>query len=374
MAVKAILPTTNLEYSDVRDTLNANGGSVNNNMSSLFKEAANINMWSKNKPESYNKTFDLTQEDRIKNSFGLSFELVDGFYKWVYTLPTGGESSPYRLGDFRGYQKDQISGMALKSKTFSKDIFKDKTPLIINVEDDINKITPYDMKDTVLKDKQLMLMVISKTSPSNTSKIIDINKRELSFQLTHDDLTQLGSGVFSLDMQGYKNGVTSNICPNELGRGELTITANTGIKCVTFPDQVSVKTEASGQSIPISEYYAPQGSKILNLDYKNLYFVNMGLVSSDGIIMSQNNIFVDFWWDEKNAKVRLYEGENIGNWSGVNSDPELTCRNEDMPAFTTDIQPSAYVDIKLVYLHTDGRYYDITPSVKIRIKRDYGSN
>ena len=31
-----ILPTENLEYQDVRDTLASSGGSVNNTMSSLF--------------------------------------------------------------------------------------------------------------------------------------------------------------------------------------------------------------------------------------------------------------------------------------------------------------------------------------------------
>ena len=35
-----ILPTTNLKYDDIRDTLNSAGGSVDNDVASAFKESA----------------------------------------------------------------------------------------------------------------------------------------------------------------------------------------------------------------------------------------------------------------------------------------------------------------------------------------------
>ena len=44
MAVYSILPTTNLKAEDIRDTLNANGGSVNNELTTFFNTS--INIWS----------------------------------------------------------------------------------------------------------------------------------------------------------------------------------------------------------------------------------------------------------------------------------------------------------------------------------------
>ena len=50
MAVYDILPTQNLKWDDVRDTLNANNGSVTNVAETAFKATANINMFAKYKP------------------------------------------------------------------------------------------------------------------------------------------------------------------------------------------------------------------------------------------------------------------------------------------------------------------------------------
>lgn len=106
------LPTTNLKYDDVRDTLNANGGSVNNTMSSLFQTAANINKWSKYKPVPFPQNFTDNYPNWYKGGkgdCGLSL-VTSGNVRdsanagsWSYTLPVGGASEPFRLGDFRGY-------------------------------------------------------------------------------------------------------------------------------------------------------------------------------------------------------------------------------------------------------------------------------
>lgn len=50
MAVYEILPATNLKWDDIRDTLNANGGNVNNMAITAFQSGANIQRWAKYKP------------------------------------------------------------------------------------------------------------------------------------------------------------------------------------------------------------------------------------------------------------------------------------------------------------------------------------
>lgn len=142
MAVYDVLPTTNLRDTDIRDTLNANGGSVDDGISYFLAEA-NLNKWARYKPESYKKDFDLTEDERKANRYGLAMssasslfgsgvkptsgnidisEDYNGFlYKlckgtlgqFEYVLPTGTANSPYRLGDFRGYNAKAVNPLPI---------------------------------------------------------------------------------------------------------------------------------------------------------------------------------------------------------------------------------------------------------------------
>lgn len=103
MAVYDVLPTTNLKVDDVADTLRANGGviGVDENgmikLSDLFSEGANINHWSARKP--FASAEDFTETWKC----GFTFDNTFTPKRMVYERPTGGSGSPYRLGDFRGY-------------------------------------------------------------------------------------------------------------------------------------------------------------------------------------------------------------------------------------------------------------------------------
>lgn len=119
MAVYDILPTENLKWDDVRDTLNASGGVVSNVAETAFKATSGINKWSRHKPINHPSQFTLTEaefvganEDKLQGIFyGLKGannlklnELHNANYDYV-ALPHGGSGSPYRLGDFRGYAR-----------------------------------------------------------------------------------------------------------------------------------------------------------------------------------------------------------------------------------------------------------------------------
>ena len=130
-----ILPEKDLHYSDIRDTLAANGGFVNNDVASAFKETANINKWSRHKPvrlavnfcqdfDSSAPNYDADWWKGTSRTFGLKIpylsattRLNDAAYKiinhmpgmppnYTYELPRGGENEPLRIGDFAGYKKD----------------------------------------------------------------------------------------------------------------------------------------------------------------------------------------------------------------------------------------------------------------------------
>lgn len=129
-----ILPSENLKYDDIRDTLNAGGGSVTNDVASAFKGTANINKWSRHKPvrlavnfcqdfDSSAPNYDAEWWKGTSRTFGLKIpylhattRLNDDALKiishapeppnYTYELPTGGENDPLRIGDFAGYKKD----------------------------------------------------------------------------------------------------------------------------------------------------------------------------------------------------------------------------------------------------------------------------
>lgn len=113
MAALNIIPQTNVRAEDIRDTLASHGGTVGNDIASFFKEAAKINKWSFYKPYSYPKDFGITDTEIYSIDCGMTFNVyptpastvaaLNTGTVWRYNLPTGGASSPYRLGDFRGY-------------------------------------------------------------------------------------------------------------------------------------------------------------------------------------------------------------------------------------------------------------------------------
>lgn len=106
----ATIPSTNVNLAtNVRDILNAAGGSVNNNLITFFQTGAKLNKWSRKKPVRHPKLFDLTDAEFKSVNFGLSVPSGSGSaasavaQEYIYQLPTGGTSQPYRLSDFKGY-------------------------------------------------------------------------------------------------------------------------------------------------------------------------------------------------------------------------------------------------------------------------------
>lgn len=100
----------------VREALSETGNDIGRLCSS-----GKINMWAKYKPVQAATPKALTEEQRAAVSYGLDAQPVElqypsgannasifenalnGAYGWSYAKPTGGAQSPYRLGDFKGY-------------------------------------------------------------------------------------------------------------------------------------------------------------------------------------------------------------------------------------------------------------------------------
>lgn len=120
MAVYDIIPIREVRKIDVRDTLNANGGVVDNVLSSMYRAAANIDKWSKKKPTKYYKLIFAKGNEEPKQwqadnglcgfkydsvVFGSTTTLANAHSNgdiYIYEPPIGGDY-PYRLRDFSGY-------------------------------------------------------------------------------------------------------------------------------------------------------------------------------------------------------------------------------------------------------------------------------
>ena len=105
----AALPTTGITTSMVAQAI----GEASNDVGTLCK-SSKVNKWSKWKPVSKSKLTGLTLSDLESVNFGFSIPNADSdegdalSQTWVYNKPTGGSTSPYRLGDFRSYEHNSI--------------------------------------------------------------------------------------------------------------------------------------------------------------------------------------------------------------------------------------------------------------------------
>lgn len=105
MAVREILPFTNLKDADIRDTRNKTGGV--------------LDMWSRFKPVISKKLFYSESEWRQTGYRGADGKcglyiteynpetfkdaVKRGEGSWMYIMPSGGTEAPIRMGDYRGY-------------------------------------------------------------------------------------------------------------------------------------------------------------------------------------------------------------------------------------------------------------------------------
>ena len=115
--------TAPVSVDDVKSLL----GESSNDLATLCK-SSKINVWAKYKPTDYNAAFaddwskgkdgnyglNITVDNRVSswNALVAEYSKPNNGYSNIYKRPSGGATSPYRLGDFRGYNhkaKPEIS-------------------------------------------------------------------------------------------------------------------------------------------------------------------------------------------------------------------------------------------------------------------------
>jgi hypothetical protein len=136
-----------LGTTNITTTLIANTIGVGSNDVGTLCASNKVNKWSKYKPIRLNKLSGVTLDDQINNNF--SFDLDNevstspetaSLKNWAYLKPTGGATSQYRMGDFRGYYHQALPLMNLIDNFSSINIYGYNT-FKIRVSDADNTIS-----------------------------------------------------------------------------------------------------------------------------------------------------------------------------------------------------------------------------------------
>lgn len=111
--------TAPISINDIKNAL----GDGSNDLGTLCK-SSKINMWARFKPVIYPRNFDITDADRASANYGITIpstiDTVAGVFAdnlWAYAKPTGGASSPYRIGDFAGYYNAAVPPIGIVFST-----------------------------------------------------------------------------------------------------------------------------------------------------------------------------------------------------------------------------------------------------------------
>jgi hypothetical protein len=169
------LPTTGISTNLVGTTLGVSTRNVGN-----LCRAASINKWSRYKPIISNKVIPLEELDFHGAKYGMSIpffstaaDLVT-YYRglptevWSYVRPTGGASSPFRIGDFRGYGHE--ANKFYNTQNVPAQVFGTgdvQTGIGAN-----NMTAPYNMNWTILDFANSYFGALAVRSGTNTGHVI----------------------------------------------------------------------------------------------------------------------------------------------------------------------------------------------------------
>lgn len=194
------LPDSNISVAMVKAEL----GAATNVVGQLCIHP-NINKWSRWKPVRHSSITPITQAQLASVNFGLTPPNPSTDYtavmdvKWGYSRPTGGLSSPYRLGDFRNYNKTagaiayvQEKLHIDKSTTTSREITllvnTGGTDFLIGLNDFIGDIGDY-YYGAVIEERTNRYIITSDKTLANYGLSFTLDFTQAPFNLLWEDYT-----------------------------------------------------------------------------------------------------------------------------------------------------------------------------------------
>lgn len=345
-----------------------------------------INIWSKWKPVIVDTPQEITEEQLKAAAYGLQwYQSGDSLtYAIKYNPPKFAENWS-RLTDFIGYNHNAVSGLGWEITSISKDLISDYSDLTLAVENDPNKITIYDLKDTMFSGCRLKLKCLSRagTSLYEYAEVKDIAPN-MSFTIPISVIRALGIGEFSAVLSilpaGYSEGIkvlTNDLCI-------VNVTAETGL-VVNGWGYNTAKLQTNTQAWQAArQYHTGVTTDYLRLSDSNLLIDGITVVNHSGKTFTQEDLKICTQWTDSNGRARqyysyIYDG-NATSWSvedGSATSFVYNIDNSQLPKYTDTTTGYIHVKMFLVFRVNIGGVYSnvrISYVFDLNIARNNGSS
>ena len=237
----AVIPINSINLrDDIGQVLLSAGGNVNVlEPITYFSDAAKINENSRRKPVDYTVMFDMTDADYYACDWGYTITTYPNYTEmknavkngatWAYNRPRGGASSPYRLGDFRGYDTEAQVPFKMEADNGSGVTIGGSLRLSLN--EDLTDIVKWDKfsgyKGTNIKYLNVGIYIaetgyyfpFTDTNQGLTMNDLDWEKLSISVPTTHFSVNKTYTAYMVLTTWDGANGGRTWYLPSETDYG-----------------------------------------------------------------------------------------------------------------------------------------------------------
>lgn len=344
------------------------------------------NIWSKWKPVIVDTPQDITEQQLKASAYGLEwYQSGDSLTYSIRYLPPVGGVDFQRITDFIGYNHTIISGLGWKVTAITKDLISNYSDLTLLVENDSNKITIYDLKDTMFKDCKLQMNCMSRagTSLYTYSEVKDI-AQTMSFTIPISSVKRFGIGEFSAVLRILPSGYTTGIRVLTYDLCIVNVTAETGLT-VNGWGYNTAKLQTNTQTWQAArQYHTGVTTDYLRLSDSSLLIDGITVVNNSGKTFTQEDLKICTQWTNSDGQVRqyysyIYDG-NATSWSvedGSATSFVYKIDNTQLPKYTDTTTGYIHVKMFLVFRVNIGGVYSnvrISDVLDLNIARNNGNS
>lgn len=344
------------------------------------------NIWSKWKPVIVDTPKDITEEQLKAAAYGLQwYQSGDSLTFSIRYLPPISGVNWQRITDFIGYNHTITSGLGWKVTAITKDLISNYSDLTLYVENDSNKITVYDLKDTMFRGCKLQMNCMSRSGTSiyTYTENKDITQN-MTFTIPISAIKAFGVGEFSAVLRILPSGYTTGIKVLTYDLCIVNVTAETGLTVNGWGyNTVLLKTNTQSWQAA-RQYHTGVITDYLKLSDSNLLIDGVTVYNNSGKTFTQEDLKLCTQWVDADGKNRQYYSyiymENSNSWSVANGSATsfvYKIDNTQLPKYTDTTTGYIHVKMFLVFRVNIGGVYSnvrISDVLDLNIARNNGNS
>ena len=301
-----------------------------------------INMWSRWKPISFNKMGDITENDLKTANFGLIPPTPSNNYetivntRWGYQKPIGGATSPYRIGDFRNYNRYagaimgvpddfKINRTVISERVISTPLNPKGSTVLIGLEDLAGNIGGHSLRDfhygvvfTFGRESNKMEYIQTALSPIGGTLLETpvLDATQFTIDLTQEPFVRAFGGEFTLNHLLVKNKVETLTLLSAAGANTYLSIPSEGV------DNTSVMTVTAGAGSGEGE--VAMNLRTIGTAPSNMVSINPYMVPNAPSFITNGNLYLGFEIKNNDNKSSVFSGIGLQmsanpNYYGINS-------------------------------------------------------